>query len=523
MEAEEDFENFMKNIETSDSVPQQSTDETVKDIDSFLQDLEDTGQSQDTAENNGTAAQVEKNLENCESTSSLESPSKSISSDKPVFHSTPIRSTPPNVQDDLDYSLLELDEDDEYHTVSIDQLLLDYSLLEEENEDESTLIAEETVIENKKSDSNDQKRPVEVALKENEPKAKKAKVEKAPVEKPKTPFALKQEYYQSAMSYWKKTTPKDKLSLLPNWTPRFQHLSAPVVHRSSDKSVKNLAFEQPDEWADKYHPMWEEYRRIYHENPGQFPSFIHSKWGNGSRIDITRNLTRFSRRRSNKKMKKSGKAKSSNELPETATDDTEEGVDDKNILEKMFKSVDQNSGNKESDSNKLKHLKIDSGPVAGCNYCRYRCHCSPGKRVKIPYHGPTFRDKEVKKEDLIDYNELKEEVRSAINTQMHNELPPEEIKGQKWRYQRMADNVIQSAEEFGGLLERYGSNRFIITRDQVRELVSVELTQDKYNQVYKISAYEGTENTDDEVSDAEDTTNDDEVGREDDSDEGEKA
>ena len=152
MEAEEDFENFMKNIETSDSVPQQSTDETVKDIDSFLQDLEDTGQSQDTAENNGTAAQVEKNLENCESTSSLESPSKSISSDKPVFHSTPIRSTPPNVQDDLDYSLLELDEDDEYHTVSIDQLLLDYSLLEEENEDESTLIAEETVIENKKSD-----------------------------------------------------------------------------------------------------------------------------------------------------------------------------------------------------------------------------------------------------------------------------------------------------------------------------------------------------------------------------------
>ena len=46
----------------------------------------------------------------------------------------------------------------------------------------------------------------------------------------------------------------------------------------------------PEEFADKNHPKWEEYRRRI--SIAERVSLIHRDWGAGNTIDLTRNLTK---------------------------------------------------------------------------------------------------------------------------------------------------------------------------------------------------------------------------------------
>ena len=46
----------------------------------------------------------------------------------------------------------------------------------------------------------------------------------------------------------------------------------------------------PEEFSDKNHPKWEEYRRRI--SIAERVSLIHRDWGAGNTIDLTRNLTK---------------------------------------------------------------------------------------------------------------------------------------------------------------------------------------------------------------------------------------
>ena len=48
----------------------------------------------------------------------------------------------------------------------------------------------------------------------------------------------------------------------------------------------------PEEFGDKNHPKWEEYKRRTSIN--ERVALIHRDWGAGNTIDLTRNLTKHS-------------------------------------------------------------------------------------------------------------------------------------------------------------------------------------------------------------------------------------
>ena len=69
-------------------------------------------------------------------------------------------------------------------------------------------------------------------------------------------------------------------------------------------------------------------------------------------------------------------------------------------------------------------------PLAGCQYCTHRCHCSPGRKIIRPYpidqQDKLFLDPDVdvKTEKLLEKSEdVATEIRGCLNTAMHNEVP----------------------------------------------------------------------------------------------------
>ena len=69
-------------------------------------------------------------------------------------------------------------------------------------------------------------------------------------------------------------------------------------------------------------------------------------------------------------------------------------------------------------------------PLADCQYCTHRCHCSPGRKIIRPYpidqQDKLFLDPDVdvKTEKLLEKSEdVATEIRGCLNTAMHNEVP----------------------------------------------------------------------------------------------------
>ena len=69
-------------------------------------------------------------------------------------------------------------------------------------------------------------------------------------------------------------------------------------------------------------------------------------------------------------------------------------------------------------------------PLAGCQYCTHRCHCSPGRKIIRPYQidqqDKLFLDPDVdvRTEKLLEKSEdVATEIRGCLNTAMHNEVP----------------------------------------------------------------------------------------------------
>ncbi len=148
---------------------------------------------------------------------------------------------------------------------------------------------------------------------------------------------------------------------------------------------------------------------------------------------------------------------------------------------------------------------VDEVKKAACCYCTSICHCSPGRIIKRPYFSvsrdPVIdpMEKEAKRCKIKD---VQREVREAINHQLNFGSAPHNHR----HYSKAAANVLASTGEAFELALNYRQDPNELpyfSKDQVRELLSVEMTQDKYKSFYK-SPYAGHDHSDDEPEEDED-------------------
>lgn len=438
-------------------------------------------------------------------------------------------------EEDEDYSLLESDDEDGFRTMPLDMHLkeLDMSLLDDEYDEAETSGGSVTVIEVKQEATTDDQN--DVTVKEESVVKEEAKVQPV-VARPhaddskqfvitgkESLASVMKAYYAAAMKIWSKTTaPGYSLPYGP-FDPRTK-LTKPNVTKNSEGKV--VFYEKLDEWADRHHPMWDEYRQKTRDD-SQIGAFIHHKWNWKSSIDITRNLTKFSAPRRNAKnnqgvavqVKKRGKKAAAPKV------EAAPGViESKDILKTLLKSVKDNEGalkvedfdevDDDNDNNDNDNGNdVANHNLAGCKFCTFVCHCSPGRRRKRPYmnaaRNEAVVDLGVSEEKLLRIDEVHSEVRKALNTQMQSEADSQREIGY---YRNSALNVISSTNEAFELAVNYRASETdtpCFSRDQVRELLSVEITQDKYRSIY-MSPYAGHGQSD--VEDDSDDDHNDELG-----------
>ena len=481
--------------------------------------------------------------------------SKSPPVDPPTAQSTPIRpiraSTidsdnnkkllpiPIEKEEECDFSLLDDDEDDEptFHTFTLDQFLdLDYSILDDENEENSVL--NQTVIEKQPSDAlkkdgvanvltsieDDKKGADIIPVKNDENKSKPAKANQV-----NKTHKIKEEYYQKAKEDWKKDIATSGVQFS---IPTIYSLKQPQVFTDYRDQRKIIGYESVGEWKDKYHPMWAEYRQCH---PNDLSHLIYRKWGLEKTIDITRNLTKFSNRsvqaKSAAKSKAASNSKNSKSANKQVHDTTETKViENANIMDVMLESVRNeredeitdlaaaNSANSSlpADKEAASDVSLNSNQtsLAGCRYCTFRCHCSPGRKQKRPYpeNCPPYVDDDLKSQPkLLNLPDVQKEVRNYKTTRMNNEESESQLNmfSVVESYANEATKVIFSSHEVFDLAGFFNKSDYDnhnptdFTREQVRELLSVENTQDTLRKVYK-SAY-GGEGYSDEESDSSDS------------------
>lgn len=481
--------------------------------------------------------------------------SKSPPVDPPTAQSTPIRpirtSTidsdnkkmlpiPIEKEEEPDYSLLEDYDDDEptFHTFTLDQFLdLDYSILDDENEENSVL--NQTVIEKQPSDAlkkdgvanvlssieDDKKGADIIPVKNDENKSSKP----AKANQVNKTHKIKEEYYQKAKEDWKKDIATSGVQFA---IPTIYSLKQPQVFTDYRDQRKIIGYESVGEWKDKYHPMWAEYRQCH---PNNLSHLIYRKWGLEKTIDITRNLTKFSNRsvqaKSVAKSKAACNSKNSKSANKQVHDTTETKViENANIMDVMLESVRNeredeitdlavaaNSANSSQPADKAASdvsLTSNQTSLAGCRYCTFRCHCSPGRKQKRPYpeNCPPYVDDDLKSQPkLLNLPDVQKEVRNYKTTRMNNEESESQLNmfNVVESYAKGAQNVIFSSHEVFDLAGFFNKSDYDnhnptdFTREQVRELLSVENTQDTLRKVYK-SAY-GGEGYSDEESDSSDS------------------
>ena len=444
--------------------------------------------------------------------------------EKPVFQSTQEQLSQNNFlgstkEDELDYSILYEDEDDEddFVTVSLDDFAkdLDYSLLDDDCEGDTTVIKTEesgsnsennvTVIENvtvtdnvtKKDETRDESELLQLETKAKAPTGMNRQMA----------YKIKKGYYEKAVPYWKKT-------LKPHCIiPNINDIDGPQLLKDMKKQ-KIIGFESVHEWADKHHPNWQEHRRgTAKEN--EIWAFIHTQWDWTNTIDITRNLTKFSKRGPLKKHK-SSKKRFNHEAPTFVNEEKE--IDSKDIFSVLLKNIDNSENDIIGEVGAEGSVGSEKTETKeGCGFCTGRCHCSPGRRRKRPYSktAKEYEDMNLPPEKILKETDVQQEVRNAMNTQMHNMHEETALKnGQKNYYEEAASKVISSTQEIFPLIQSYHKNYDEVpklTREQSRELLSVEMTQDRYRSIYK-SPYAGQGHSDDEEEDN-DEDSDDEIGK----------
>ena len=541
-------------LDTSNSVTRPTmnnheNDDLSAEIDDFLNELEkepeadsivsakeDSSISSSAINANGNHVLDKKTIEKPSKDEQVERASKpkesshiKPSANSPLAQSTPIRalntnasenkeSPLPPAEPELDFSLLDDDDDDEptFINYTLTELMgeIDFSILDdedEESENEENTLQNQTVIEKKQDVSNNNGATIASTDAIEKKTEDVSKVKKVGVAKPisqqaftKSIQQIMREYYEKARKDWENDM---KIAKVQFPIPPIRFLKEPNSRKDS-RTKKFIAIEKYDEWKDNYHPMWAEYRTCNRE---RWPALISEKWGKDKTIDISRNLTKFSNRLGLKsaavtKNKAGSKSKSNTkQLPETCNEIKE--LEPTEILNLMLESV----RSKENDEN-----EIDSGPavptststnsLAGCKYCTFRCHCSPGRRLKRPYSEiyPPVIDTDLKSQPkLLKLGDVEEEIRNYKTTRMNNEEPEDRLQNDTNAvintYMNQAGEVMNSSKEIFELGTYFNKEENNFSREQVRELLSVENTQDTFRQVYK-SPYGGEGYSDEEDS-----------------------
>lgn len=428
-----------------------------------------------------------------------------------------------------DYSLLDDDEDEPtFHTLTLDQFLeLDYSILEDEENDENSVL-NQTVIEKQPDQEKDDtiKDDTEGSDSKVVP-AKNIEVKPTPAKtKVDQSYKIKQEYYQKAKEEWKKDMANSGIQF---HIPPIGFFTPPQVFTDYRDKKKIIGYESVGEWKDKYHPMWDEYRQC---PKVELCHLIYRKWGLEKTIDITRNLTKFSNRsitksaaKSNKSSGGKSKSASSKQVPDTCNET--KVIENANIMDVMLESVRNEQcedseldpaladANSDPESETAADTSsLSNASLAGCKYCTFRCHCSPGRRLKRPYpkNCPSYNDNELKsnQQKLLQLVDVQKEVRNYKTTRMNNEESEARLNmfDVVEAYASEAKDVMFSSHEVFDLANYFNNwadsspeNQTNFTREQVRELLSVENTQDTLRKVYK-SAYGGQGYSESEDSDS---------------------
>ena len=307
------------------------------------------------------------------------------------------------------------------------------------------------------------------------------------------------------------------------------HFSLKDVLVWQNKTTGKAIMETREEWADKYHPMWQQFREKTERELG---AYIHHKWGWKQTIDPTRNLSKFSeqcKQESNQEQQQENNKKVVKNPTKIEVNLSEPSVDTKDIFKSALKRFDEDSNkvnSQEGISKNEKHSLTERRQnLAGCRFCNNLCHCSPGRHLKRPYSVVSDKkviDPLVTHEKQLRYEDLDSEIRDVLNKQM---FEAKSFKGggnkakkvQMGYYENAAMHCMDSNTEVFEMLSFYrksDNDHPNFTREQVRELLSVEKTQDKYRFIYK-SPYGGeghsdSENDSDDDNEAEEDDDDDE-------------
>jgi len=277
------------------------------------------------------------------------------------------------------------------------------------------------------------------------------------------PYNMRQQYYHKAKVMWQ----KDLNDLPEHRRPHFEMPNVsqlPLPRGWKHPTIPNqyYGFEDIQEWSDRCHPLWQEYRKLDLEKH-TYAQFVHHKWDYKRGIDITRNLTRFSQ------ITQPGESQPQEQLQ---------------------------TG---------QHL-------LPCQYCEKVCFCSAGRKLKKPYKiplnvlGQDLVDSTVpddrKERDLITKDEFQSRIVFLMEKQMNEnrprrDAPPTEKNVQE--VSKKAINAIASSEEAFELAAHYRSGVHDImtfSDDQVKELLSLEETLEAFKFHYK-SPYDEGDSDDD--------------------------
>merc|ERR1712156_270948 len=543
----------ISNSVTKPTMDQNENDDLSAEIDDFLNELEkepeadsivsakeDSSIDSSAITANGNHVLDKKTIEKPSKDEQVERASKPKesfnkvpSTNSPLAQSTPIRASktngsenkksppPPPVEEDDEIeniSLLDSDDDDyepKYKTYTLDEFLeCDWSILdddEEESENEENTVLNQTVIEKKQDVSKNNgaiMASTDAIEKKTEdvPKIKKmGKVKTNSVKTVKSMNQIMKEYYERAKEDWQKDMDiaKVRYPIKP-----LSRLNVPIK-RTDSRTRDVIGYEPYLEWKDSNHPMWDEFRYCHSD---EWSTLISQKWGSEKFIDISRNLTKFSNRLGLKgaaasKNKTISKSKSNTRpLPETCIEIKELKPTD--MIDLMLESV-RSKGNDENDyevdnPDPPVPISTTNTSLAKCRFCTFRCHCSPGRRLKRPYTSPQFIDPDLKSQPkLLKLYDVEEEIRNYKTTRMNNDEPEDRLQNDTNAvindYSNQAGEVFNSSKEIFELANFFNKEDNSFSREQVRELLSVENTQDTFRKVYK-SPYGGQGCSDEEDS-----------------------
>lgn len=333
---------------------------------------------------------------------------------------------------------------------------------------------------------------------------------------------IKQRYYERALRKWKNTTNFADGYMIP----ALKDVKAPRLWQDG-KTKKYFGGEDPQEWSDNNHPMWEEWRRAV----DRLPTFVHDKWGPDNLIDVSRNLSKFAKLKldSNSSQGSEGELKQSearkdNESKAERGNDTNMGVliDEREVLSVLLEQVEGDKGSDSEDDDEKDNIysklevrvtqdetktedeRINLTGREPCGFCERVCFCSPGVRLKRPY----FHTKSNKIDQSVSglkrslkESDFREEALGCMAVLCTEKLEGHTDKfsikvikeNQSVRTQQLMASINETydlAEDFGkASAKRREAAKPFWSEEQAREMLSVETMQDLFQANYS-SPYE---------------------------------